>query len=461
MSRQAAAIPGAAAARVLAGMLTDPLAGYLRLSARYGDAVRIPFAPGRSFFLLSRPEHAGHVLAANQDNYVKAFTYRPLRALLGNGLLTSEGEYWRRHRRLVQPMFSRREVTGFGPVMAGAARRLAGRWASLPDGSLVDVAQEMSALALEIVGRALFGADLTGDAARVGRDMSAAQRAVVLAMLLPARGGPASRWMVRAVTRRLGGSADGVHGAVCRLIDARRSDGSPAGSPCDLLDVLLRARDPHGALLTGAEIGAEVATFLLAGHETTANTLAWALALLSAYPAARERLAAELDAVLGDRDPEAADVARLPWTRAVVSEALRLYPPAWTIERDAVADDDVAGVRVPARSLVVISPYLVHRHPEFWPDPAGFDPRRFLPAGEGGTSPRERYAFIPFGGGRRGCVGAAFAELETVLVLATIARRFRLELTARGMPSPVAQVTLRPGPDLPMRLWQRGRESAT
>jgi len=159
--------PGSAeSARLLAGMLSDPLAGYVRLTARYGDAVRVPFAPRRSWFVLSRPEHAEHVLAANQDNYVKAFTYRPLRALVGDGLLTSEGDTWRRHRRLIQPVFSRRDVTGFGPQMTAAAQRLAGRWTALPDGSLVNVAQEMGALTLGIVGLALFGADLTGDAAR-------------------------------------------------------------------------------------------------------------------------------------------------------------------------------------------------------------------------------------------------------------------------------------------------------
>jgi cytochrome P450 len=174
-----------------------------------------------------------------------------------------------------------------------------------------------------------------------------------------------------------------------------------------------------------------------------------------AYPAARERLEEELAVVLGDRDAEADDVARLPWARAVMSEALRLYPPAWTIERDALAGDDVVGTPVPAGSMVAISPYLVHRHPCFWPDPAGFDPRRFLPGGSGDATTRHRYAFILFGGGRRACVGASFAELETVLVLATIAGRFRLELTARGMPAPVAQVTLRPGRNLPMVLRHR------
>lgn len=446
---------GGQAARILAGMLGDPLAGYTRLAARYGDVVRVPFAPRRWWFVLSRPDHAEHVLAANQDNYVKAFTYRPLRALVGNGLLTSEGEVWRRHRRLIQPVFSRREVAGFGPQMTAAARRLAGRWDGLADGSLVNVAGEMGSLALEIVGLALFGADLTGDAGQLGRAMSVGQRVAVLTTFLPIRWGPVSTRAVRAAARRLGGTTEGVDGLAGRLIAARRAGGGPAGAPGDLLDVLLRARAEDGMPLTDGEICDEVATFMLAGHETSANTLAWSLALLSAYPAARERLQEEVEAVLGDRDPEAADVARLPWVRAVVSEALRLYPPAWTIERDTLADDDIAGTPVPAGSLVAISPYLVHRHPAFWPDPAGFDPRRFLPGGHGDAATRHRYAFIPFGGGRRACVGASFAELETVLVLATIARRFRLELTERGMPAPLAQVTLRPGRNLPMRLRHR------
>jgi cytochrome P450 len=448
--------PGSAeSARLVAGMLGDPLAGYVRLTARYGDAVRVPFAPRRSWFVLSRPEHAEHVLAANQDNYVKAFTYRPLRALVGDGLLTSEGDTWRRHRRLIQPVFSRRDVTGFGPQMTAAAQRLAGRWTALPDGSLVNVAQEMGALTLGIVGLALFGADLTGDAARMSQAMSAGQRIAVLSTFLPISWGPTSTKVVKAVARRLGRTAEGIEGPVGRLIAARRQTGEPAGAPRDLLDVLLWARDEQGAALTDAEIADEVATFMLAGHETTANTLAWSLALLSAYPAARERLEEELEAILGGRHPAAEDVPQLPWTTAVVAEALRLYPPAWTIERDALADDDVAGIPVPAGSMLAIPPYLVHRHPESWPDPAGFDPRRFLPGGNGDAATRHRYAFIPFGGGKRACVGSSFAELETVLVLATIAQRFRLELTARGMPAPVAQVTLRPGRNLPMHLRRR------
>jgi cytochrome P450 len=480
-SRAAAPGPNArGAAAFLASVLHDPLDGYLRLAARYGDTIRVPYRPGNSFYLLGRPEHAEHVLAANQDNYVKAFTYRPLRALIGDGLLTSEGERWRRHRRVVQPVFSRRHVTAFGPAMTDSAQRLTARWDSLPDGTMINVAGQMSALALDIVGRALFGFDLSGDAERMGRAMDAGQRVATLATLVPVPWGPASTKALKSVARRVGRTPEGIEGPVGRIISERRAAAPPDQRqvpPRDLLDVLLTARAADGSLLTDAEIGDEVATFMLAGHETSANTLSWSLALLSAYPSARQQLEAELDAVLGDRDPDAGDADKLPWTRAVVAEAMRLYPPAWTIERNALADDEVAGVPVPARSLLAIPPYLVHRHPDFWPDPAGFDPRRFLrdddapgwPAGHGGTDhggtdhgnghpatqARHRYSYIPFGGGRRACVGASFAELETVLVLATIARRYRLELTMRGIPEPAANITLRPARGLPMRLLRR------
>jgi cytochrome P450 len=478
---------GTAAAATLASLARRPLDGYVRLAARYGDTIAVPYAPGHSFYVLSRPEQAEYVLAANQDNYVKAVTYRPLRALIGNGLLTSEGEAWRRHRRLIQPVFSRRHVTSFGPVMTESARRLVARWDPLDEGSVINVSGEMSALALDIVGRALFGSDLSGDTEMMGRAMDAGQRVAMMATFLPLPWGPTSTRALKALARRVGHTPEGIEGPVGRIVAERRATarpelpaepGSGAAEPGDLLDVLLGARAQDGSPLTDAEIADEVATFMLAGHETSANSLSWSLALLSAHPSARDQLEAELDSVLGDRDPDTGDADKLPWTRAVVAEAMRLYPPAWTIERNALADDEVCGVRIPAGSLVATPPYLVHRHPEFWADPAGFDPRRFLPDSEGpgllhaaadggggaagngkghqAGHPRHRYAYIPFGGGRRACVGASFAELETVLVLATVARRYRLELTVRGFPVPSANITMRPGRTLPMRLLRRG-----
>ena len=387
---------GGKAAGVLAGMLRDPLAGYLKLAAHYGDTVRVPISPRTSIFVLSRPEQAEHVLAANQDNYVKAFTYRPLRALIGNGLLTSEGEDWRRHRRLVQPLFSRRDVRSFGPPITDATQAMLKRWEGVPAGLEVDVAAQLSALALDVVGRALFSADLTGDAALMSRAMNAGQRVAVLASFAPLAWGPRSARVLKLAARRVGRTTEGIEGPVGRLIADRRAQlasGHAAIGHRDLLDVLITAGEEDGSLLTDAEISDELATFMLAGHETSAVTMSWALALLSAFPQSRARLEEEVDAVLGGREPTAADADRLPWTTAVIAETMRLYPPAWTIERDALADDNVAGVPVPAGSTVAIPPYLVHRHPEFWPDPAGFDPARFLPEdqlGRGRSAQRGR-----------------------------------------------------------------------
>ena len=278
---------GAAAAGTIAALARSPLDGYVRLAARYGDAVEVPIAPGRSFYVLSRPEHAEHVLAASQDNYVKAFTYRPLRALIGDGLLTSEGSQWRRHRRIIQPVFSRKHVAGLGPPMTAAAQRMISGWDALPDGSEVNVAAQMGALALDIVGRALFGADLTGDSDQMSRAMNAGQKVAVLATFLPLPWGPRSTRLVRAAARRLGRVPEGIEGPVERLIRSRREQlalgRSPAGQagkpaaaaarqtgprqpaqpePADLLGVLLAATAADGGCSPlPHQAGAPVARF--------------------------------------------------------------------------------------------------------------------------------------------------------------------------------------------------------
>ncbi|WP_192809295.1 cytochrome P450 [Actinomadura montaniterrae] len=457
---------GLEAARWWARMMRDPMDAYGALFRRYGDAVRLPRDRRRSLFLLSRPEHAEHVLVAKQDNYVKAFTYRPLRVFLGDGLLTSEGETWRRHRRLVQPVFAQRHLAAFAPGMAGVAARAVARW---PDGVTLDAAAHMRRVTLDIVGRVLFGSDLAAESDATGRALADLQRSAVIGLGATFLGDAGLRRAFRLVpgAQRAGAQLDGM---VLRVIEERRAAG-PGGEP-DLLDLLMRDGDPP---LSDAELRDEVLTLLLAGHETTAAALTWTLILLSRYPAARDRLEAEVDDVLGGRDPAAgaldagaleagdldvadldvadldvADLDRLPWTRAVLSESMRLCPPAWTIERDAVADDDVAGAEVTAGSTVAISPYLLHRNPDLWPDPEGFRPERFL-----GEQDRPRHAYLPFGGGRRICVGAGFAMMEAVLVLALISRSVRLDL-APGVAVPSrAEVTLRPARPVPMRVSRR------
>jgi cytochrome P450 len=434
---------GAGAARALARIVTGrPLETCAGLFARYGDTVYVPVWPRQGLYLLSRPDQAEHVLAANQGNYVKPFTYRSLRVLLGDGLLTAEGETWRRHRRIIQPVFSTRTVAAFAAEMDAAAQRAARRW----NGSqVIEVASEMSALTLDIVGRALFGADLPAPSRR--RAPTAGQWLALLGAFAPIPSGPRSGKVLRAAARRLGVGAVQQHTE--RLISRSAGTTQDSGPSGNLLGLLMAARDADGSGLSEREIADEIATFLIAGHETTAMALTWSLALLSAHPQARQQLEDEVDAVLGD-GPVGPD--KLPWTTAVVSEAMRLYPPAWTLERTAIAADDVAGTPVPAGSMVAVLPYLIHRNPAIWPNPAGFDPGRFLPGG----FPRHRYAWIPFGGGKRGCVGAGFARQEAVLVLARLCRHYRLDLAGPALPRPRGFVTLRPAEPVVMRLSRRG-----
>lgn len=428
-------------ASLWARVFHDPLGMYERAFRGYGDTVRMPFTRRRAFYLLSRPEYAEHVLVAHQDRYVKAFTYKPLKAFLGDGLLTSEGETWQRHRRLVQPVFNARHLGQFAPQMIAAAQR---RVASWPVGQSVDAGAEMRTLTMDVVGRVLFGTDLADAAARTGEAVSKLQDAVVLASLFPTSSAERTRSVATKIPG-VGGAVRALEGLVARIIAERMR--APHGEPSDLLDLIIAAGGDERPF-TAQEIRDEVMTLVLAGHETTAHTLTWSLVLLSRYPAARERLEAEVAGIALDADAP----QKLVWTRAVIEEALRLYPPAWTIERDAVVDDDVAGVPVTAGCTIAIAPYLLHRNADFWPNPEGFDPGRFLPGvGEG----RPRYAYLPFGGGRRICVGAGFAMLEATLALATIAARHSLDLVPGVPVVPKAGVTLRP--DGPVLMTVRSR----
>ncbi|WP_051579775.1 cytochrome P450 [Pseudonocardia acaciae] len=419
-------------------MARDPLACYADLRRDYGDVVRIPFTPRRTFYLLGRPEHAEHVLVAHQDRYAKAFTYRALKTFIGDGLLTSEGDTWRRHRRLVQPVFSRRHVQAFAPTMVASATARAATWARRES---IDIATEMRTLTMDVVGRVLFGTDLASGAERIGGSVTRLQESALVATLFPTR--------ARSLVPGLAAASDTLDDLVGTVVERRIAN--PHDTPSDLLDLLL-ASTGDGPPLTAREVRDEVSTLVLAGHETTASTLAWTFALLSRFPAARERLHAEVDEVLAGRDPRAGDVDRLGWTNAVISEAMRLYPPAWTIERDAVEADVITGVDIPAGSTVVVSPYLLHRDPEFWPNPEGFDPARFLP---GHTGDRPRCSYLPFGGGRRICVGASFAQLEAALILATVASRYRLDLAPGARVRARAGVTLHPRGAIPMTVTAR------
>ncbi|WP_034267528.1 cytochrome P450 [Haloechinothrix halophila] len=448
MARQ---LSGREALRLLPTLRADPLTAISELIRTHGDVVRVPLPRGNQLVLTSRPELVAHVLVSNQDNYRKARTYRPLTEVLGNGLLTNEGESWAHQRRLVQPMFARRRIDAFAPAMVDAASTAMDRWAALGSGSVVDVADEMSALTLDVVGRALFSADLSGEASQMAPALETVLESFVkvvrhpLFLLVP----DYHRWPTPARLRARGAEQH-LRGVVDGLISSRRAE-SAGREDTDLLDALLAARDDDGNPLDEQQIRDELMTFLLAGHETTANALAWTLLLLSRHPAARDRLVAEVDDVLSGRPATAADMNKLEWTSAVLSESMRLYPPAWMIEREARDADDLDGIRVPPGSIVATPPYLVHRNPDHWPNPEGFDPHRFLP----GAADRHRLAYLPFGGGRRQCIGGGFAMLEAVLLLATITQRFELDLVPGHQPQALTAVTLRPANGIPMTVRPR------
>ena len=410
----------------------------------------------RHGFALRHPDHIEHVLVAGHDRYVKAAHYRLLAAVTGEGLLTNEGESWAHQRRLIQPLLGRRQLDGLAAHMTAAATDHVAKWGSRVDGSMLDVTEAMSELTLDVVGRALFGTTLADTADRlrpaVGMGLDTAVGAARLQSVLaipPWFIDLAGRVVYRSPVlpksvRRIQIAMRTIDDVVREIIAARRADGADAGT--DMVSLLLAARDVDGRAMTETQVRDELVTFMLAGHETTANGLAWLWYLLSQNPAARSRLHAEVDAVVGSRPPTGHDAESLPWTTACFQEALRLYPPAWILEREAIADDEVGGHRIPAGATVNLPVYSVHRDERWWPDPLRFDPERFL--GDGDRS-RPRGAYLPFGAGRRVCIGQPFALLEATLITATVAQRYELDLVEGTVVEPEATVTLRPKGGLP------------
>jgi len=374
-------------------------------------------------FVISDPDGIRRVLRDNAANYPKSpLLRRTLGPALGQGLITSEGETWRRHRRLMAPAFDRLNFGGYSPVMTGAALRLAEDWSRLAPGAQIDVSSEMMKLTARVIAQTMFSADsgeiealLEGSMARVQ-----ARSQPGLLDMLGFPGWLASPGRMRAIRRHLAPMDELLR----RLVEERRRAPSPGH---DLLGRLLSARDEAtGQGLDAEEIRDEVLTIFTAGHETTSLALAWTWYLLSQHPRVEEKLRAELRAALGGRVPSQADLEALPYTRMVLEESMRLYPPAYLLSsRRALADDVVSGVKIPKGSYIFIFPWILHRHRRLWDYPERFDPERFSPEQ---SERRHRYAYLPFSAGPRVCIGAGFAMMEATLLLATLAQRFRLRL---------------------------------
>ncbi|MCU1337124.1 MAG: Cytochrome [Bryobacterales bacterium] len=425
--------------RLLVGVLPefrkDP-AGFLeRIARQYGDLVYLPLGRQHIYYV-GHPDAIRDILITHQNKFKKSRMLERARVLLGDGLLTSEGEHHRRQRRLVQPAFHRDRLAGYGAVMVDRAAVVRDQWQS---DRPFDVAQEMMRLTLAIVAKTLFSTEFSTNADSEADEIGAALTQVFelfeivlmpFSELLEKLPLPAVRRFHRARKR--------LDETIYRLIAERRAQGRDAG---DLLSMLLLARDEEGdGGMTDSQVRDEALTLFLAGHETTADALTWAWYLLSQNSEAEAALHAELDRVLGGRLPSFEDLPQLRYTESVFSEALRLYPPAWGIGRRALEDYHVGDFLIPARSVVLMSPYAVHRDPRWFPDPLAFRPERWL---EDDPS-RPKFAYFPFGGGARVCIGERFAWMEGTLLLAAIGQRWRLRLEPGHRVETHARITLRP-----------------
>jgi cytochrome P450 len=431
----------------------NPLDLMTRTVREHGHIVSFRFGPHR-YVLLNQPDAVHHVLVTNAKNYTKSRNYQGLKLVLGEGLLTSEGDHWRRQRKLAQPAFHRERLAGFVDAMARDTSALLERWDALGEGP-VDVHTEMMRLTFRIVGRTLFSTDVEADADAIGRALS---HVLVFANDYVESLVPLPTWVPTPRNLAFKRQMRRLDALVQKIIDERRARGDLGD---DLLSMLMTARDETtNEAMSDQQLRDEVMTIVLAGHETTANALAWTWYLLSRHPDVARRLHQETRDVLGERAPTLADLPRLELTKRVVEESMRLYPPAWCFERQAVEPDEVMGFAIPRRGIVGISPYMLHRHEAYWENPEGFDPDRFLPER---SAARPRYTYLPFGGGARMCIGNAFATMEAQIVVAMIARRRRLELVA-GHPIELdPRVTLRPRHGVKMWLRPHGpaRRAAT
>jgi cytochrome P450 len=410
------------------------------------DLASVKTITGRHLVLAKHPDLVREVLVVQAKALRKGLGLQRTKVTLGNGLLTSEGEFHLRQRRLAQPAFHRDRIAGYAATMVALAERDAASW---QDGQRFDVARAMHHLTLDIVAKTLFDADLRGQAAELGTALT--QVLDSFSVLLIIVGDRMYDWPTPRM-RRVRRAIPVLDAAILGLVADRRREGGDRG---DLLSMLLTARDEEGdgTGMTDRQLRDELMTIFLAGHETTANALAWTWWFLAQHPEVEARLHEELDRVLAGRAPTMADVPALPYTRAVFSESLRLRPPAYATTREAVDEVVLDGQRIPAGSQVMVSPWVTQRDPRWWTDPLRFDPDRWAP---GRDEPRHKHAFFPFGGGTRVCIGEQFAWTEGILLIASIARQWRLALTVPATSiTPKAAITLRPFPGVPVVAHRR------
>lgn len=426
----------------------DPLGLFLRVARDHSDVVRLRAGPVSVYFI-NHPDYIQHVLQQNNRNYRRLPRHNNLvKLVFGLNLFSSDGDHWLGQRRLMQPAFHRRHIAGFGQIMTDAALNLLARWEpAAKNGRLLNMHQEMMRLTMEVVGKTLFSVDLSADTNLLGQGFNAKtayinyrinNKVLYAPLFIPTR---RNRNLKRAIK-------DGNR-LLQDMIDERRRTRVQKD---DLLGMLLEARDEEtDAGMSNEQLQNELDGLIFAGHETTSNVLSWTFYLLSQNPDAEQELLAELDTVLAGRVPTIDDLPHLKYTRRVLDESMRLYPPIWAlVGREAIQDDEIGDYHIAAKSGVLISPYVLHRNPRFWDDPERFDPDRFSSERSQG---RHKFAYIPFGGGARKCIGETMALTEAQLILATILPHYRLRLKRGYKVEPI--VTLRVKGGLPMTIVPR------
>jgi cytochrome P450 len=438
--------------KLLVGNLLDfrrnPPGFLLNAANQYGEVVYLTFGP-QKVFLVNSPELIKEVLVTNPKNFIKSRGLQMAKRFLGEGLLTSEGEFHRRQRRLAQPAFHRQRVANYADSMVHYSTKLRDGWS---DGETLDVSQEMMHLTLSIVGKTLFDAEVESEASEIGEALTAILKmferitnpfATILAKL-PL---PSNARMDKARKR--------LDETIYRIINERRQSNEDRG---DLLSMLLMAQDEEGdgSSMTDKQVRDEALTLFLAGHETTANALTWTWYLLSQNPEVEAKFHEEIDTMLGGRLPTFADVPNLRYTEKVFAEAMRLYPPAWTLGRQSLHDYPLGQYIAPKGSILLMSPYVMHHTARFYPEPDQFDPERWTPEAR---EARPKFSYFPFGGGPRVCIGEQFAWMEGILLLATIAQHWRMRLAQGQIVQTQPMITLRPKYGMKMVLERRKASS--
>jgi cytochrome P450 len=408
----------------------DPLTFLPEAIHTYGDVIGLRFLKFRIYFL-NHPDMIEDLLVTQARKFEKGRVLKANKRLFGKGLLTSEGDFWLRQRRLAQPAFHRSRINSYAEAMVQYADSLVKTW---KDGELRDIHVEMMGLTLQIVGKTLFGVEVTGEVQEVGHALEALMELnsdFRRLMLVPG-------WMPTLTNIRAELAIRRLDKIIYKIIKQRRASGEDRG---DLLSMLLQAQDEDGSHMSDTQLRDEALTIFLAGHETTAVTLSWTWWLLAQHPEVEAKLHRELDSVLNGRTPTLDDLPSLRYTDRVITESMRLYPPAWGMARMAVEDTELAGYKIRKGSGVTVSQWAVHRDPRWFDEPLEFRPERW----EGDLAKRlPRFAYFPFGGGPRQCIGNTFALMETALVLATIAQQFRFNIVPEHPVVPIASITLRP-----------------